>query len=511
VVANVTSCRSLWAVSLLSVVSLAAASSDFRLADAVKNRNTQAVRALLNQRVDVSAPQPDGATAVHWAAHWDDLQTADLLIAAGANVNATNDFGVSPLFLAASNSSVAMVEKLLSAGANPNAALRTGETALMRAARTGNADIVNALLAHKADVNAKQASKGQSALMWAVSQQHLEAARALMANGADVKARTAAGFTPLLFAAREGNLDLVRLLLAHGADVNESATDGSTALLVATVRGRVDLAGFFLDHGANPDGNAEVAGYTPLHWASGKFESVTTYDYPDAPGEWRAMVGIPNREGKLELIKALLVHGAKVNGRVTKDPPRFGSTVFRRIYLLGATSFYLAASVGDAEVMRLLAANGGDPMAKANDNSTPLIAAAGIANAVNETRIPESDYLEAIKAALELGNDLEAANNEGFRVMHAAAFSGFNTVVQFLADRGAKLNEKTKDGQTPLGLAEGNFIRNFFVELPSTAAVLRNVGAVSEGALTLQNYLESAKANSPKNNLPNPKPPKPDR
>ena len=121
---------------LASSVSLAAA-ADLRLVDAVKSRNAEAVQALLKQRVDVNAPQGDGATALHWAVHFDDLRIADLLIRAGARVNAANDTGVTPLFLACTNRNAAMVERLLAADANPNAALLNGETVLMTCSRTG--------------------------------------------------------------------------------------------------------------------------------------------------------------------------------------------------------------------------------------------------------------------------------------------------------------------------------------------------------------------------------------
>src|SRR5262245_54146466 len=98
----------------------AAAAAATRLGDAEKARDRGAVRALIQQKADARARQPDGATALHWAAHWDDLETAALLIAAGADVNAANDFGVTPLSLACTNASAPMVERLLGAGANPN-------------------------------------------------------------------------------------------------------------------------------------------------------------------------------------------------------------------------------------------------------------------------------------------------------------------------------------------------------------------------------------------------------
>src|SRR6202007_1369710 len=111
------------------------------------------------------AHEADGATALMWAAHWDDLDTATLLIRASANANAANDHGVTPLSLACTNASAAMVKKLLDAGANPNLADLTGETPLMTCSRTGNAEAVKALLARGADVSAKENSRGQTALM----------------------------------------------------------------------------------------------------------------------------------------------------------------------------------------------------------------------------------------------------------------------------------------------------------------------------------------------------------
>ena len=88
----------------------------------MQKQDKAALQALVRDKANVNAPQADGATALHWAAHWDDLETADLLIAAGANVNAKNDYSATPLSLACTNGNAAMVEKLLAAGANPNRA-----------------------------------------------------------------------------------------------------------------------------------------------------------------------------------------------------------------------------------------------------------------------------------------------------------------------------------------------------------------------------------------------------
>ena len=68
-------------------------------------------------------PKPDGTTALHWASYRDDGESADLLIRAGAKVNAANDLGATPLWTASVNGSPAMVRRLLAAGADPNAKL----------------------------------------------------------------------------------------------------------------------------------------------------------------------------------------------------------------------------------------------------------------------------------------------------------------------------------------------------------------------------------------------------
>ena len=96
-------------------------------------------------------PRSDGTTALHWAAHFDNLAAADLLIRAGASVKAANRYGATPLWLACINGSEAMVEKLLGAGADPNTTMPEGDTALMTAARTGNVGAVKALLASWSD------------------------------------------------------------------------------------------------------------------------------------------------------------------------------------------------------------------------------------------------------------------------------------------------------------------------------------------------------------------------
>jgi ankyrin repeat protein len=457
----------------MAVSNAVTASRDLRLVEAVKGRNKEAVGALLKQEVDVNVPGDDGSTPLAWAVHWDDLATVDSLLRAGADVNAANDLRVTPLSLACVNGSAPMVELLLKSGAAPNAVIGTGETPLMTAARTGNVEVVQALLAHGAEVDAKEPSHGQTALMWAVAEQHREVAQVLIEHGADVHAHSET-FTPLLFAAREGDLDTVRLLLAAGSNVNETASDGSSVLVVATVRDHAALAQFLLDQGA--DANAAGAGYTALHWAAGTWETALTGVF----GFESWMSGL--KTGKPELVKALLAHGANPNARLTKNPPKFGDSQARGVSLIGATPFALAALAADAGMMRILAAGGADPLLRTNDNTTPLMLAAGLGRVRGESPVTESQALEAVKLSLELGNDVNAVNDAGSAALHGVAYLGWDAMVQYLVDSGERVNVKNKRGDTPVLLAEGKGLRiqGDLHVYKSTSDLLIKLGGIDE-------------------------------
>src|SRR5438046_7567613 len=100
---------------MLVTVLTAALLAGVPLIEAVKAGNIDTVRAMVAKRADVNAAEVDGTTALHWAAHYDNLAAADLLIRAGANVKAANRYHVTPLWLACINGSEAMVQKLLGA------------------------------------------------------------------------------------------------------------------------------------------------------------------------------------------------------------------------------------------------------------------------------------------------------------------------------------------------------------------------------------------------------------
>ncbi len=482
--------------------SLGAAGTDAPLADAVQRGDRAAVLSLLDQQVDVDAAQGDGATALHWAVYVNDADTTALLIRAGANVHAPNNYGVTALGLASRNGNAAIIAQLVTAGVDPNdsrQAVNAGETPLMLAARSGQLDAVTVLLRAGADTNAQETWNGQSALMWAAAEGHVPVVQTLIAHGADIRARSGSGATPLWFAARKGSLHAVRALLAAGSDVNEQRPDGATPLLVAVVNGHEDLVDLLLEQGADPNvegGSTRLTvqgvraapmplRFRTLGYSERESEGVARGNIFGKP--LQAAVHVANWHvsdqfivvnlDRLRVITSLLAHGADVNGRNTQEEPRWSGARYRR-HMTGATAFLFAAKVADVEVMRLLLDHGADPTMNTVDNITPLMAAAGISWASNQERASEAQVLEAVTLLVEeLGADVTVISDVGETAMHAAAYRGANSVVQYLFDQGAELDVVAVDGRTPLRVADGVEYGNSFAAQPHTAVLLRALGA----------------------------------
>jgi uncharacterized protein len=508
---------------IVPLISLAAAGSS--LIDAVKNQDVQAVRALLKQGTDIKAAEADGFTALHWAAQRDNAQVVDLLLAAGANAKASTRYNITPLYLAAVNGNAAIMERLLKAGADPNGTAQEGQTILMTAALSGKPDAVRLLLTRGAKADTKEPYKGQTPLMWAAAEGNTAAVDVLLEAGADHKLKSSGGFTPLLFAVRNAHIETAKTLLAHGANVNDVAPDGSSALSMATVNAYYELASVLLDHGANP--NLPDPRGSPLH-------TVAWLRKPGADGAagvGNTPVGTPQQTGNvsaIQLARKLLEKGANPNTRIDWMEPRFGKeggtarnppNIRLGRHLLsynGATPFYVAAKNGDAPLMRLLVEFKADPKMPTRFGVTPLMVAAGLDSWEGETPGPytgvtEAERLEAVKLAVELGNDINARADFGDYPMEGdieytllyyphnidklvdlglgdprwngstpligAIMSNQPSIVQYLVDHGADVTVKTTLGWTPLKVAEGVFCCNAKKEFPAAAAIIRKAVA----------------------------------
>jgi ankyrin repeat protein len=463
---------SAWGGTLVLLLARPASAADTKLADAAEHHDWPAVCALAAESTDVNVPQADGMTALHWAAHYDALDAAKLLIAAGANARATNRYGVTPLALACTNGDPAVIELLIEAGVDANSALPGGETALMTASRTGRLEAVAALIAHGADVNARD-EKRQTALMWAAAEGHVDVVDALLKAGADFRTPLSSGFTPLFFAVREGRTGAAFRLIDAGADVNRTMRsqrgrdDGdaqpTNPLLLAVENGHFDLAVALLEAGADPNGRP--AGFTALHALTWVRKPIRGDGNPPPTGSGRLT--------SLEMARQLVTHGADVDARLehgTSAPGRFTTT--------GSTPFLLAARASDVPMMKLLLELGADSRVTNADKCTPLLAAAGVGalGDGDEAAGTEEETAEAVQFLLDLGADIDAVDDNGETAMHGAAYQSRAKLVRLLAERGAHhnvWNRENKFGWTPLMIAHGHRPGNFRPAPETIAAVER--------------------------------------
>ena len=463
-------------VALASVASLgAAAANGLPLVEAVRAGNVENVRALLKQHVDVNRPQPDGTTALHWAARANATELARLLIGAGAKANAANRYGVTPLSLAVTNGNSVLAQMLLKAGADPNATSGDGETVLMTAAQTGNVETIKALVTHGANVNAAEKWQGQTPLTYAAVQNHADAVKLLAEVGADINVRSkrlefpdfvfktagmiyvvqpVGSWTPLMYAARDGAIDAVRALADVGADLNLVDPEGTTALTLAIINGHFDTAVALLEKGADPN-IADKNRMTPLYAAVDMHTLQTVWGRP-APV-------LNDTVDPVGMVKALLVHGADPNvqlkrpiiGRHTRNT---GDPSLSE----GTTALARAAKSGDVAIMKALLEGGANPfVTQADYTTTAIVAAAGRGQRIYPgaasvgTQATEKDSLEALRLLVERGVDPDAFNERGQTALHVAAARGADSVVRYLAEQGAKLDMKDRRGRTPLDLAVG--------------------------------------------------------
>jgi len=493
-----------------------AATGDVRLPDAVMRGDVDAIRSLLQQKVDVNAAQGDGMTALHWAVYRDDLDTARMLIKSGADLTAkTRVAAITPLYLAASNGNVAMIEALLSAGADANLANDLGTTPLMQASAAGSVEAVKLLLEHGAMVNAKETARQQTALMFAAALNRVPVITLLASRGAELnvtskivaidknlvdedgnpvpapsrtgttkevprsegQVKGTGGMTALLYASRDGLIDAVKALVEAGANVNRvNPIDKTSPMVIAINSGHYDVAKYLLDHGADPN-LASIDGLAPLY---------AVLENRWAPVAWTPTTAtaangvVQQKTTHLELMKALLEKGADRNAKVLRtiwfNPPHHNQLWTK---VDGTTAFWRAAQANDVAAMKLLVEYGADPKIPSAKHVSPLAVASGIGWTGNySTTAPDGPFAAAKYLTEELGLDVNAADDEGFTPLMGAAWRGDNALVQYFVGKGAKLDARNARGWAVTDMANGPSLHSSVpVKYPETIALLEKLGA----------------------------------
>lgn len=347
--------------------------------------------------------------------------------------------------------------------------------------------------------------------MIAVRENHSEVVRLLVQKGADVNAQTRQGetpgwilpnsvpgfghgigivrgglpergsryfipgaLTPLLYASRDGRLDAAKILVDAGADLKKTDANGIAPLLMAISNDHMDVARYLIDRGADIN-VSDWYGRTPL-WTA-----VEVRNMDEDNGSFENGI---DREPVLDVIRILLEKGADPNPRTKESIPirRFmlrTTGTLEWVDFTGQTPFLRAAYAGDLTVMRLLLKYGADPKIPTLAGTTPLMVAAGVNWVVDQTYDEgPKNLLEAVKLCYELGMSVNDVNSMGITAVMGAANRGSDDIIQFLVDKGARLDVKDNEGRTPLNWAEGVFLATHPGKAkPSSMALLKKLTA----------------------------------
>jgi ankyrin repeat protein len=444
------------------------------IADAAMNGDAVTVRSLVEQKADVNAVQADGATAIQWAVYRDDLEMADVLIAAGANIRLANREGATPLYLASLHGSAAMIEKLLKAGGDPNQLGPEGETPLMLVARTGNLDAIRLLLDNHADVNAKDKLRGTTALMWATEQSHPEAVKLLIEHGATVSAAT--NIDTRNSRNNLANTVTQRLRSSFGAlGKRGPGCDGTPPppAGAAAPKGEAAPKTSAPTHEpivASAGGAVVPAKTSPASEANPEDEILAAFRRP-APKDGGGLTPLSYaaRENCMECAKILVEAGADVNQRT----------------FYGWTPLLVATQNRHYKLAEYFLEHGANPNTANNGGWSPLYLATDNRNIEGgdyPVRAPDMDHLDFIKLLIAKGADVNARVcgvqskadkctgdstetrtnftmqwlfEDGATPFLRAAQSGDVTLMKLLLEHGANAKIFTAHNVTPLAVAAG--------------------------------------------------------
>ena len=388
------------AFGLAALLAAAALPTDAPLIDAARNGDVEAVRSLLAEGADVNTAQGDGMTGLHWAAEGGHAAVADLLLAAGAGVEArTRVGGYTPLHLASRSGHGSIANALLDAGADPGVTTTgSGVTPLhLAAAAFDGADAVSALLRSGAKVDALESSSGQTPLMFAAVYGRAEVVAVLLEHGANPATRTVTvDVLRNLAVDREASRRFSEAIAeAREAEVEGRSWEPSPEQVQAAILAQRDFV---------------MSGYDPGE-VDGESLGRVRADYPGGP----EVVRPPYREvlvGKTGGMSALL-HAAREGHLESAIALLDGGADIDQVSADNTTALLIATLNGQFDLAMVLVSRGADPnVAASTDGATPLFAALQT-HWAPKSNYPQprahddqrAEYLDVMRALLEAGAD----------------------------------------------------------------------------------------------------------
>ncbi|XP_059193230.1 ankyrin-1a isoform X3 [Centropristis striata] len=483
----------------LPALHIAARNDDTRTAAVLlqNDPNPDVLSKVMRETCPLSDVSPQtGFTPLHIAAHYENLNVAQLLLNRGANVNFTPKNGITPLHIAARRGNVIMVRLLLDRGAQIDAKTKDELTPLHCAARNGHVRIIEILLDHGAPIQAKT-KNGLSPIHMAAQGDHMDCvkqllqynaeidditldhltplhvaahcghhrmAKVLLDKGAKPNSRALNGFTPLHIACKKNHMRVMDLLLKHSASIEAVTESGLTPLHVASFMGHLNIVKILLQKGASPSAS-NVKVETPLHMASraGHYEVAEFLLQNAAPVDAKAKddqtpLHCAARMGHKELVKLLLEHKANPNSTTTAGhtplhiAAREGHSQTVRILLdmeaqqtkmtkKGFTPLHVASKYGKVDVAELLLERGANPNAAGKNGLTPLHVAV------------HHNNLDVVNLLVSKGGSPHSAARNGYTALHIASKQNQVEVANSLLQYGASANAESLQGVTPLHLA----------------------------------------------------------
>ena len=461
------------------------------LAWAATRTNPEIAAMLLKAGADPNVTNELGIGPLALAIANGSITVVNQLLASRANPNVARENGETPLMTAVRLGHIDMMKLLLANGAAVNARdQKFGQTALMWAA--GQPEAVRLLLEYGADIRAITKTWDVKYTIYLPTTATLGKTGIPWNNEGDYTAKKG-GLNALFFAVQKNDLSSARMLLDAKVDVNSVTADGTTPLLAALykwdppkgvfVPGKggpatagssqkfspdVEMAKLLLDRGATAK-VTDGAGYTPLHGAVLAVAKAARSGtrQKGAYGQNAAALALGSDDGSnssgslkeaLAIVQRLLDAGADPNKQTVYPTGGPAGDVRINPAPPGSSAMHIAASSGSVELVLLLAGGGGNPNLVRKDGHTPFSVAvlAGDVAMVKQLVKLGADVTARWSPQDKIPDPAEAITlaRQNQSILHLAAIEGKPELLEFLHSKGAALDAKNAQGETPYDLAD---------------------------------------------------------